>query len=137
VEGNHLLIDGGIFNNFPVDVMHTKFGGKIIGIDLKIYKEYQLNYDQIPGGWYLFFSRFFPFLKRYKIPGIASILMNTPLLASDSHRKDLMQYMEWYLNPPVESFGLLKMEQYDAVVKVGYKYAQEYLKTADVNKLYN
>ncbi len=27
VEGNHLLIDGGIFNNFRVDVMLTKYGG--------------------------------------------------------------------------------------------------------------
>lgn len=136
VEGNHLLIDGGIFNNFPVDVMHTKFGGKIIGIDLRIYKEYQLNYHKIPGGWYMFFSRFFPFLKRHKIPGIASIMMNSTMLASASHQKDLAQYLDWYLNPPVGRFSLLKMEQYHAIVKVGYEYAQEYLRSADLNKLY-
>lgn len=137
VEGNHLLIDGCIFNNFPVDLMHTRFGGKIIGIDLKVSKEYQLNYAQVPGGWYMLCSRFLPFLKRYKVPGIAAIMMKSTLLTSDAHQKDIAQFIDLYMNPPVGAFSLLKMEQFHDIVKVGYTYAQEYLQTADLSKLYD
>ena len=32
---NHLMIDGGIINNFPVDVMKKKYPGTIIGVDIQ------------------------------------------------------------------------------------------------------
>jgi len=32
---NRLMIDGGIINNFPVDVMKERFNGKIIGVDIQ------------------------------------------------------------------------------------------------------
>jgi len=35
VLNNRLMIDGGIINNFPVDVMKERFKGKIIGVDIQ------------------------------------------------------------------------------------------------------
>jgi NTE family protein/lysophospholipid hydrolase len=135
VEGNHLLVDGGVVNNFPVDIMKSRYGGKLIGIDLKIEKEYKLNYDRLPGGWHLFFSRFLPFLRKYRTPGIATIMMKSTLLASAGHQRKMVEDLHLYLRPPVGNFGLLRLDEFDKIVQAGYTYARETLTPADLKSL--
>ncbi|NND32348.1 MAG: cyclic nucleotide-binding domain-containing protein, partial [Saprospiraceae bacterium] len=57
VQGNSLLIDGGVINNFPIDLMAERAAGKIIGVFLNQEKEARLNYEKVPGTWDLFVDR--------------------------------------------------------------------------------
>ena len=136
VEGNFLLVDGGVVNNFPVDIMKNKYGGKLIGIDLKVEKEYKLNYTNLPSGWYLFFSKFLPFMKRYKSPSIATIMMKSTLLASAQHQRKMIPDLDLYLRPPVADFGLLKLNDFDNIVEAGYNYATQTLTREDLKAFY-
>jgi NTE family protein len=135
VQQNHLLVDGAVFNNFPADVMKAKYEGVLIGIDLKIDTEYKLNYPKIPGGWNLLLSKIIPFRKKYKVPGIASIMIKSTLLASTNHQRMMADYLDFHLKPPVGNFSLLKMEAYDDIVAVGEEYAKEFLKDNDMTRL--
>ena len=136
VEGNYLLVDGGVVNNFPVDIMKNKYGGKLIGIDLKVEKEYKLNYTNLPGGWYLFFSKLLPFMKRYKSPSIATVMMKSTLLASAQHQRKMIPDLHLYLRPHVGDFGLLKLNDFDRIVQDGYTYATERLNHEDLKALF-
>lgn len=135
VEGNNLLVDGAVFNNFPVDIMKARYGGKLIGIDLLADKEYTLNYAQLPGGWPIFLSKFLPFMKRYRAPSIASIMIKSTILSSTVHQRNQIPDLEVFLSPPVAKFGFLDMKRYDKVVEVGYEYAKEQLKEVNIPQL--
>lgn len=135
VEGNHLLVDGSVFNNFPVDIMKARYGGKLIGVDLLADKEYTLNYTQLPGGWPVFLSKFLPFLKRYKAPSIAAIMIKSTILSSTVHQRSQVPDLEIFLSPPVANFGFLDLKSYDKIVAAGYKYALDYLQGVDVHGL--
>ncbi|KAA3437046.1 patatin-like phospholipase family protein [Rufibacter hautae] len=135
VDGNNLLIDGASFNNFPVDVMKAKYGGKLIGINLLEDKEYKLNYTTLPGGWHLFLSRFLPFLKRYKSPSISAIMLKSTILSSMVHQRKQINDLDLFLNPPVGKFSLLDMKNFDTIAATGYAYAKEFLQTVDLEKL--
>lgn len=135
VDGNYLLVDGSVFNNFPVDIMKAKYGGKLIGVDLLADKEYTLNYTRLPSGWHLFLSKFFPFLKRYKAPSIASIMIKSTVLASTEHQRNQIPDLEIFLSPPVANYGFLDMNNYEKIVATGYAYATDYLKSANINDM--
>ncbi|WP_210465723.1 cyclic nucleotide-binding and patatin-like phospholipase domain-containing protein [Rufibacter roseolus] len=135
VDGNNLLIDGASFNNFPVDVMKARYGGKLIGINLLEDKEYKLNYNNLPGGWHLFFSRFLPFLKRYKSPSISAIMLKSTILSSMVHQRKQINDLDLFLNPPVGKFSLLDMKNFDAIAATGYAYGKEFLQTTNLDAL--
>jgi predicted acylesterase/phospholipase RssA/CRP-like cAMP-binding protein len=132
VEGNDLLIDGGIFNNFPVDIMKARFGGRLIGVDLLADKRYTLNYTQLPSGWTLILSKIFPFLKRYTVPSMASIIIKSTLMSSIVHQRSQISELEVAFSPPVAEFGLLDLKSYDKIVTAGYQYAKDYLQEIDI-----
>ncbi|RNI21981.1 patatin-like phospholipase family protein [Rufibacter latericius] len=135
VDGNNLLIDGASFNNFPVDVMKARYGGKLIGVNLQQDKEYKLDYTNLPGGWHLFFSRFFPFLKRYRSPSISAIMLKSTILSSMEHQRKQINDLELFMNPPLSNFSLLDMKNFDAINAIGYSYGKEFLKTANLDAL--
>ncbi|MEO0405561.1 MAG: patatin-like phospholipase family protein, partial [Bacteroidota bacterium] len=48
VKGNHLLVDGGVFDNLPVMPMMDRADGIRIGVDLTSFKERDLGYEEVP-----------------------------------------------------------------------------------------
>ena len=134
VDGNHLLIDGGVMNNFPVDIMRDLYPCNIIGIDLSAEKEYELNYDRIPGGWYYLWNKFLPFGRKYKVPGIATIMMKSTLLGSFQKQIKMKEEVDLYLNPPVGRYKLLDMKAFDQLVQLGYDYATLELQKIDIKQ---
>lgn len=137
VDGNNLLVDGASFNNFPVDIMKAKYGGRLIGVTLLADREYKLNYTNLPGGWHMLFSRFLPFLRRYKAPGIASIMLKSTILSSMMHQRKQVDDLELCLSPPVSRYSLLDLNSFDRVVETGYKYAHEVLAELSPEKLHH
>ncbi|WP_347157829.1 patatin-like phospholipase family protein [Pontibacter chitinilyticus] len=135
VKGNDLLVDGGTFNNFPVDVMKEHYGGKLIGINLLIDKAYELDYTTLPGGWHLFFSRFLPFLRRYKSPSISAIILKSTTLPSIVHQRQQIDDLDLFMTPPVGNFSLLALNNYDKIVATGYEYGSAFLQEAPLHKL--
>ena len=134
VDNNQLLIDGGVMNNFPVDIMRKLYNCNIIGVDLSAEKEYSLNYERIPGGWYYLWNKFLPFGKKYRVPGIATIMMKSTLLGSFQKQIKLREEVDLYFNPPVGKYKLLDMKAFDKLVEVGYKYAVDVLQNEEIKK---
>jgi NTE family protein len=128
VDGD-LMSDGGTFNNFPVDVMRHRRGvGKVIGVDLNNSKVRRIEIDEVPSPWQLLRDRFRPRKsRRYRLPSLAVLLINTTILYSTSRQKQAKALTDIYFNPPLDRVGMLDWHSFDKVVEQGYAHAKEIL----------
>ncbi|WP_028670462.1 patatin-like phospholipase family protein [Saccharospirillum impatiens] len=124
-----LLCDGATLNNFPVDIMRKARGvGTVIGIDLSVTARRPLTFDEVPGTWALLRDRLRKRHKRkYKLPSLASYLMNVSILYSTSRRTQSEQLTDLYFNPPLKKVGLLDWRRFDQAVRQGYDHGKEVL----------
>jgi NTE family protein len=129
VRDGDLLCDGGTFNNFPVDVMRARRGiGRVIGVDLSARKPRKLEFDEVPGPWALLRDRLRPRqARRYRLPTLASYLLNVTILYSQSREAAARRLSDLYIKPPLERVGLLQWNRLDAIVRQGYEHAKEVL----------
>ncbi len=136
IEGDDLLVDGGAFNNFPADIMNQSKVGKVIGVDLSIDKPRKLNLEQVPPPSALLRDRFRPkALKKYRLPSLVSIMLNSTLLYSSARRNENIRYTDLYFNPDVSRFGMMSWAAYDQIVAKGYEHAREVLQKLEPEKL--
>ncbi|GAA4463949.1 patatin-like phospholipase family protein [Nibrella saemangeumensis] len=128
IRGNDLLIDGGTFNNFPTDVMSRMGAGKVIGVDLSRDKVFALDITEMPDNWALLLDKFRPRKKRkYHLPSLSSILLNTTLMHSTARYQENKQFTDLYFNPDVSRFGLMRWDAFDTIYEIGYTHAKEVL----------
>lgn len=126
VVDDHLVIDGGILNNLPVDVMRDRPVGVVVAVDLSVRKEYQLDYTEVPSAFRVLRSRL-PFAKSIRVPGIVTLMMKATEVASLVHSKSVSEQADLVLKPPVGRFGILETRAFDAIVQAGYDHASERL----------
>ncbi|TDP73032.1 cyclic nucleotide-binding and patatin-like phospholipase domain-containing protein [Roseateles toxinivorans] len=123
-EGD-LLCDGGTFNNFPVDVMRGLRGvGKVIGVDLSFKRLRRMDHADMPGTWALLRDRLRPRAKRrYRLPSLATYLMNVTILYSTSRQRQARKLTDIYMNPPLDRVGMLQWKRFDEIEQQGYEHA--------------
>lgn len=129
VMDGDLLCDGGTFNNFPVDVMRGMRGvGKVIGVDLNASQPRRIELDEIPSGWAMLLDRLRPRKsRRYRLPSLPVLLINSTILYSLSRQKQARALTDLYFNPPLHRVGLLDWKRFDQVVRQGYEHALQVL----------
>lgn len=137
INNKNLLIDGGTFNNFPADAMANFGVSKIIGIDFSQGKIHELKYPAMPTAWELFTDKFRKKRnKKYRLPGLFSILLNAPLLHSYAKHAETKNMVDLYFNPNVDKYGLVNWKAFDAIVAEGYKHAKEVLSKLSEQELH-
>ncbi|MCR9100664.1 MAG: patatin-like phospholipase family protein [bacterium] len=125
--GDDLLVDGGNFNNFPVDVMRKMGAGSVIGVDFLSDKNYTLDFDEAPTSWELLRDKFRRKKKKYKMPSMTSIITKSSLLYSTARRKETIQYLDIHFNPKVQKFGFASWKAYEHIRDEGYRHGKEVL----------
>jgi NTE family protein len=129
VHDGDLLCDGGTFNNYPADVMHAQRGiGCVIGVDLSARKPRRIEIDEVPGTWALLRDRLRPrAARRYKLPSLAAIMMNTTILYSESRLASAARLSDVHFKPPLERVGLLHWHRLKDIERQGYEHAMQVL----------
>lgn len=131
VQDQHLLVDGGMINNLPVDIMAGKGVGRTIAIDLQgTVPKLPTDTSGPPGvgemlGRKLWGRKAAEHEEDY--PGIFEILYRSSLVGSSQGAEVNRAIADLYLNPPVDEVGLLQFSSFDEIVKRGYDYAVEAL----------
>jgi len=127
VDGNNLLVDGGVLNNLPVDIMRDLCGGSVIAVDVSPEKDLSVDYDQFPSPWKVLWDRVFRSQKSLNVPNILDLLMRTTMVASIHQTNAVKIEADLYLQPPVDRFKLLDFKALDEIAEVGYEYAKKKL----------
>lgn len=127
VDGNNLLVDGGVLNNLPIDVMWDLCGGSVIAVNVSPEKDLSVDYDQFPSPWKLLWDRVFGSQKSHNVPNILDLLMRTTMVGSIHKTNAVKIEADLYLQPPVDQFKLLDFKALDKIVAVGYEYAKKKL----------
>jgi len=126
-EKGNLIVDGGVLNNLPGDVMRRLMGGKVIVVDVSPQKDLAIDpeFRQTPSAWNLVWNRINPLAKRISIPGVLAIIMRTMLLTSVHNSILVMKNADLYIRPSVDAFGMFEWRSLDEIVDAGYRHAQK------------
>src|SRR6516165_9315386 len=129
VSGNDLLVDGGVLNNMPVDVMARTGVSKILAVDLRpTISSRELGFDRVPSNWNLLIDRLLPKPRRhYHVPSIMTALVAANTLNRNQKMAEVIADVDVLFKPDVGRFGLLDWKSYDLIVEQGYRHAQEVL----------
>ncbi|MDP2171329.1 MAG: patatin-like phospholipase family protein [Rhodocyclaceae bacterium] len=123
LEDGHLLIDGGILNNLPVDVMRDKMRGPIIAVDLAVEKEHGAEHKIIPSGMEYIKSRLLPGRQSIEAPTVSRVILQVTTLASRKEVDSARKLADLYLNPPLGGYDFLDWSSMRDIVEVGYRYS--------------
>jgi NTE family protein len=116
----HLLVDGGVMNNLPVDVMRTRLAGPIIASDVTGELDLKARDDRYGerSVWELLWQRM------RGTPSIVSILMRSGTVGSEAQRRLVREQADYLFEPPLTDVGLRDWKAFDRAIAEGYAHAQ-------------
>lgn len=130
-----LHIDGGSFNNFPTDVMARRGAARIIGVNLARERGHKYELDEVPGGFELLRDRLRGAGRKYQLPSLTSLLLNTSTMYSYARQQEAQSHVDLYFAPGVDEYGMLEWGRFDRIVEAGYEHAQRELARSDAGLL--
>lgn len=124
LRGN-ILVDGGVLNNLPGDLMIERFDGAIIAVDVSQQDPLTIpeKFYETPSGWRILFNKLNPFENTFQVPGIFEILYRTATLSSDRLLKQTLDRVDFLMVPPVGQFSIASLGKMEQIIDTGYRYA--------------
>jgi NTE family protein len=131
LERGEVLVDGGVINTFPVDVMAEAAAGPIIGVNVAT--ELVLTPGEAAHGHS---SRFrFHLRPDPEMPSMLSILMHATTISSSLQVAVCRSQTTLLLEPPLSHVPLLDWRAFDRAVEAGYRHTVTTLERADLGAL--
>lgn len=125
-EDGELLVDGGVLNNLPIDIMREmKPFGSVIAIDVGAPRSpvAKVDYGLAVSGWKLHLDRLNPWKKAEPVPGITTTIMQSTVVGASLARDQMLrdELADLYLNIHERGVGLLEFEKVELAERVGYE----------------
>lgn len=92
-----MVVDGGVVNNFPVDVIKEMGADIVIGVNVS---------DE-------------DFIKAEKLEGFAAILMQLSMAKSLGKTAENIEMTDIYIKPELGTYGTASFGDFDAILKIG------------------
>ena len=119
VHDSQLLVDGGLMNNMPVDIMATIAEGPVIGVDVAGDEPLVADSEDFHEGPWLQVLR-----RQWQgAPSIVSILMRTGTVGNEVQRRQARAQSTVLFAPPMPGIGLRSWRDFDSAVEQGYRHA--------------
>lgn len=128
IDGDRLLVDGGVLDNLPEEEMGSFCGGRVLAVDVSsgVATPYDFEYEDMPSPWRVFANRFLPWKRRTRVPTFIDVLTRTAIV-SNTGQRDASKNVDLVLRPPVGSFGLLEFGAIDRIIELAQEYSREEL----------
>jgi NTE family protein len=116
----HLLVDGGVMNNLPVDVMRERNAGPLIASDMTSEMDMSVRDSRYSerSVWSLLWQRM------RGAPSILSILMRSGTMGSEAQRRLVREQADYIFEPPLANLGPLDWKAFDRAIALGYAHTQ-------------
>lgn len=123
LQNGQLLIDGGVLNNLPVDVMRERVQGPIIAVDLTVGSD-GVEHLSIPGALDYLKNRLMPGRPTAEAPTVSRVILQITTMASRREIRNSRKLADLYLNPPLGNYDFLDWGSMREIANIGYHYAQ-------------
>jgi NTE family protein len=116
IENNQILIDGGVMNNLPVDVMSAMRRGRVVGVDVAREHVLVAEADDLEDRplWRMLRAR------SRGTPNIIGLLMSAGTINSEAQLKLRRQQVDVLVEPRLNSVGILDWRSYQTAINQGY-----------------
>jgi NTE family protein len=123
IEGSDILIDGGILNNLPIDVMSEMRRGPLIAVDASRDYGFKSTIDDLDQRsiWQLLSHA------RQGTPNILRVLMAATTISSFAQIRKLRSHVDLLIEPPLAEVSMLDRDAFNFTVEVGYRHMMEIL----------
>lgn len=119
VIDNQLHVDGGVVDNLPIETMYKYPVQHIIAISLSQLRTQEVDFDETPTASKLIWNKIAG-KKKYRIPGISSILVNSLTLNSRQKQEMTKSGVAIYLEMELKGIGMLDDTKWKEIVKKGH-----------------
>jgi predicted acylesterase/phospholipase RssA len=128
-DGN-VLVDGGVMNNFPIDVMRNLYdAGTVIGVNVSppVDKMKHYRFGDSVSGWSVLWSRISPFGGRLRAPSLLGSLIRATEIngAYKVRAPGFLRHADLVIEPQVAQFHPLNFDVYQAIADAGYEAGRE------------
>lgn len=127
-DSGEVMVDGGLFNNLPVDIMQGVCPGPTIAVTLSTFSDLSVpaEVSRTPTGWEALRSRLTR-QKRVEFPRLSAIVARAVEAASMRLQVEMSKRADLCIAPPVKSFGLTDFAKAGLMFEVGYKHTRSVL----------
>lgn len=127
-ENGEFLVDGGVLNNLPIDVMRElNPSGVVIAIDVNSLggARAKEDYGTSLSGWRQLLNMIAPWKRAARAPGLAAVIMQSMMVGSNQARDNMLQQelADLYLNIHVRGVGMMQFKAVDMAAQCGYESA--------------
>lgn len=129
-ERGHMLVDGAVIDNMPVDVMRTMLnGGKVLAVNCFAKVPFQIisMKEYWVSGWRLLLKRFSQNKLTGRYPSIFDVLRDSFALASLTHQKKMAQSADFFLEIDTSKYSVTGHKKRLELIDLGYQIAIEKL----------
>lgn len=127
-DDGEVLVDGGVMNNMPLDVMRTWCeGGTVIGLNPTPINDKMTPYHFGPSltGWEALKGRMHLFGSRTRAPSIiGSVMRATEINSANRMRQPGFRGIaDLLIEPPLDEFPILAFDRYAPIIEIGYQHS--------------
>jgi predicted acylesterase/phospholipase RssA len=126
-DQSEILVDGGVMNNFPVDIMAGRYElGCIIASNVSPHRQkpYPYPFGESVSGWRVLWSRINPLAKPIRVPSLVGTMLRTMEVNSLYHRRAAEQLADVLIEPDVRDVNFLDFAAYRDLEQRGYDAAR-------------
>jgi predicted acylesterase/phospholipase RssA len=130
-DQGHVMVDGGVLDNLPVDPMRRRDVTRVASVNVSARRS--LTVDAATGeiaSWADYLKRTIQSRGAPAYPNIAGLLLRMGVVTSLSAQADAIRRSDLYVEPPVDQYGLSAYRAFDEIVDAGYRSAAEALEVA-------
>jgi predicted acylesterase/phospholipase RssA len=119
----NLLVDGGLLNNLPTDIMRRMGYGTVIASVVSVDRTGAFTAERVPTPWDAFLARFGRGHREVRFPSLFEVVVRASLLHGAHVERANARHADVTVHPALGDFGLLEFERMDEIVEMGYQRA--------------
>jgi len=133
VIDHQLHVDGGVVDNLPIETMYNYPVSHIIAISLTQLKSQPVDFDETPNSCSILWNKITG-KKKYRLPGITSILVNSLTLNSRQKQEMSKSGVAIYLEMELKGIGMMDDTKWKEIVQKGHDQMIEALSKVPQNE---
>ena len=121
ILNNDVLVDGGIMNNFPADVMNSLARGPVVGAEVSVGVPFYAKVDDLDNKSLMWRLR----NRSDVVPSLIRILVRCATVNSEAQSELSRAAVDVLIQPRLEGIDMLSFKSFDTAIELGYRATME------------